>query len=711
MARRELWIAGVGAATAVLLAVFALGPWADPAAARARARRDHARAAQANLAAAWTALRVDGLPGIAIEPEYRWRAGETGRPSRREPRPARASAAGGSRAFATKLSAAEVLEVYDTDAAAALAQVLGALDDPRASDGQRAIGRLRAVQLAARAGRVDVVREQWALASAELDGAETVDGLPVLLSLGLAAARVLPPDERCAIARALSSAWGSGALALADEAPEVEAGEGIAPPVVREDPALAALAARLASLAADGARDEVRESDDAAAATADDSARDPGNDSANDSANDVAHRLTDAEDCLDPAFRARRERWRAVALAGRIGGLPEPLDLGRWELRATAAGPFALRSDARGAREGAFVDPRALGAALLDRVAAARDRGAWTVEVAPGSLVGDGVLLGGWLRVAPDGAAEPASVRAAGRTALVLRWGLVVAALAIASAGFVTARALARERRLGALKSTFVANVSHELRTPLASILLMSENLEEGRVRDESARGRYYANLRREAQRLSRLVGDVLDFARLERGAGPRLEREDLPLDAWWDQVAREAADRAARDGATLEAEAHGLAGEHAAADGEALRRVVMNLVDNAVKYGVVNSGAARDEGSVGAREERRADVRVTARVDGNALVLTVGDRGRGIPANERERVFDAFRRLDDGVGPAGTGLGLAICRALVEAHGGTIAVDANEDGRGARFTARVPLDGDDDLHDHHTQRNGDGTA
>jgi len=638
-ARRELFVGGLGVALAVLLGAFAFGPWGDARAARRDAQEAFDGLVASRLATEWGALQGEGELIAPVGERYRWAVGSESPPRRPNPRRVEATAAGGSRHFATRLAAADVLEIYDTNLNAAAQQLLEALDDPELSDGQRAIARLRMIQLAARAGVVGSVRAQWFDASHELTGAETDDGLSLLVACGLAAARVLPEQERCGVAQRLSHAWGNGELALENERPLIVPRDGMSPPLVTETTSIGALARRLEA-------------------------------------------LSDDPLCFDESFQRRRDAWLATGLVSLMGKLPEPRGNGRWSTHATRVGPFAVRSDDQGVRAGSFVDPTGIGRVLAERLERAAPEsafGEWTFAVAPGSLPTADSLLGGWLKLefVPHAGELPPAVRAAGRFAKVLRWGTLIAAASLLLASFAIVRALARERRLAELKSTFIANVSHELRTPLASILLMAENLEEGRVSDPASLGRYHSNIRREAQRLRRLVSDVLDFSRLERGAGPRLEREEHDLGAWGTDVAEEALDRGARDGVAVEVSVAGLQGQCALFDNDALRRVVINLVDNAVKYG-------------------GGEVRFAGSVEDDELVLVVEDHGLGIPAAEHEAIFDPFRRLADGEGPAGTGLGLAIVRALVEAHGGRISVGSWEAGRGARFEARVPL------HDEH---------
>ena len=254
----------------------------------------------------------------------------------------------------------------------------------------------------------------------------------------------------------------------------------------------------------------------------------------------------------------------------------------------------------------------------------------------------------------------------------LLRGALLVLALLSAAAGVATFRALRRERTLATLKTDFVANVSHELRTPLASILLLSENLEAGRVASEADRSRYHTLIRREALRLRRLVDDVLDFSRLERGKGIDIRREALRIDPWLERTGEELADWA-REHALELAIVRSPTGAEAEVDAEALRRALLNLLDNARKH---SGGANVELGS--ARE-------------GAELVLRVRDHGRGVSAEDRERVFEPFVRLANGDAP-GAGLGLSIVREIARAHGGSVRALDPVDGPGIVFEMRIPL-------------------
>jgi signal transduction histidine kinase len=245
-----------------------------------------------------------------------------------------------------------------------------------------------------------------------------------------------------------------------------------------------------------------------------------------------------------------------------------------------------------------------------------------------------------------------------------------MSAFAIA-AGIATWRALRRERTLSEMRSAFVANVSHELRTPLSSILLMAENLEDGRVRGDALPG-YHASIRREAGRLRRLVDDVLDFSRIERGKSIEVRAEDTALAGWIADLRSELSAWAERARVDLSIAVEPLP-EHAAIDGESLRRAVLNLLDNALRHA------------------RSREIRFAARAEEGELVLVVADRGRGIPNARREDVFRPFVRLDE-VGAPGAGLGLAIVREIARAHGGDARALEPNDGEGAVIEIRIPL-------------------
>lgn len=222
-----------------------------------------------------------------------------------------------------------------------------------------------------------------------------------------------------------------------------------------------------------------------------------------------------------------------------------------------------------------------------------------------------------------------------------------------------------RARRASEQKTSFVSNVSHELKTPLTSIRLCAEMLSEGRAKDEATRARYLGVITKESERLTRLVDNVLDFGRLEQNRR-RYDLADVDLR----DVVREAAES---QRSRVEAAGMALAVEIAAepavrrVDRDAVSQIVLNLIDNAVKY---------------AAEGKRLDVRVDSQG-----AVTVADRGPGVPKRDRERVFERFYRCDDSLAAksSGSGLGLSIARRLAEGMGGRLVCCAR-DGGGAVF-------------------------
>jgi signal transduction histidine kinase len=229
-----------------------------------------------------------------------------------------------------------------------------------------------------------------------------------------------------------------------------------------------------------------------------------------------------------------------------------------------------------------------------------------------------------------------------------------------------------RLRELDRVKDEFVTLVSHELRTPLTSIMGYLDLLEEETDGLSEEQRRFLAVVERNAERLARLVEDLLFVARLQAG-GLELGSGEVELAA----VAEKSVE-AARPDAVLKRVELVLEAKSSKLTGDRLRlgQVLDNLVSNAVKF---------------TPEGGRVTVRVSDGADGT--LLEVADTGLGIPADEQERLFERFFRASTAATHAvpGTGLGLTVVKAIVEAHGGTIAV-ASEVGRGT--TVRVNLPG-----------------
>jgi signal transduction histidine kinase len=224
-------------------------------------------------------------------------------------------------------------------------------------------------------------------------------------------------------------------------------------------------------------------------------------------------------------------------------------------------------------------------------------------------------------------------------------------------------------KRVESIRRDFVANASHELKTPVAGIMVTAETVERAIDDDIDHARRFAASLVREARRLSALVQDLLDLARLERGHG---ERSPVRLE----EVVRVEIDslreRIERKGLVLEValeediEVLGVR--------EDLALMFRNLLENALVYTANGS------------------IRVSLANTGKEFELLVTDTGAGIPTSDLERVFERFYRVDKARSrdTGGTGLGLAIVRHVVESHGGVVEV-SSELGSGSTFTVRFP--------------------
>lgn len=262
------------------------------------------------------------------------------------------------------------------------------------------------------------------------------------------------------------------------------------------------------------------------------------------------------------------------------------------------------------------------------------------------------------------------------------RW-LRLAMRALAVMALLLAWAVHRQRQrelaVQKIKSEFVANVSHELRTPLSSILLMAENLRGGKVGVDTQR-QYHELILRESQRLRRLVDDVLDFSRIERGEGPRARLETVSLARFADELEADLHSWAAQHGLELSWRASTPEGDALAADDqavldeEALRRALFNLADNARRHA---PGSALELQLV--REATQ-------------LLFRCRDHGPGLPSGSEEQIFRPFEQLDpSSTDGKGAGLGLAIVAEIARAHAGHVRAHNHPDG-GAVFELTIPV-------------------
>jgi signal transduction histidine kinase len=235
-----------------------------------------------------------------------------------------------------------------------------------------------------------------------------------------------------------------------------------------------------------------------------------------------------------------------------------------------------------------------------------------------------------------------------------------------------TSRSHWKQQRLNRMKSNFVSSVTHELRAPLASMRLMSEGLQNGRIRDPEKQSEYFSYLVQECRRLSSLVENVLSFSRIEQN---KRVYEFEPVDL---QMVIVSAINTMLPFATertvqllFSPDEKGLTIN---GDGLALQQALVNLLDNAIKH-----------------SSPGASVNISCKSSKDKVTIEVTDTGPGIPVRERERIFDLFYRLGSELrrDTQGVGIGLSIVRHVVQAHNGTIEVDSTP-GKGARFIITI---------------------
>ncbi len=252
--------------------------------------------------------------------------------------------------------------------------------------------------------------------------------------------------------------------------------------------------------------------------------------------------------------------------------------------------------------------------------------------------------------------------------------GIALLIGAIALGVVVMIRETTREIQTANLRSEFVANVSHELRTPLTSIRMFAETLLLKRYRSEQEQHEYLQIIMRESQRLSRMVGNILDFSRMESGRksynfsncnmGEILTDTLDEFQAFMDEAGFEVCVDIPEDLPDIEA------------DPEALATALANLIGNAVKY-----------------SNDRKQIDLSIRHTPNEIVVSVADRGIGIPTGEAKHIFGKYHRAANAASIAtGTGLGLALVDGIARSHLGRVTVDQRPGG-GSIFRLHLPLE------------------
>jgi signal transduction histidine kinase len=254
---------------------------------------------------------------------------------------------------------------------------------------------------------------------------------------------------------------------------------------------------------------------------------------------------------------------------------------------------------------------------------------------------------------------------------------LILGGLSLLLAGgiLLTYRNVTKEMALARLKSDFVSNVSHELRTPLSLIRLYAETLEMGRLNTVDKQQEYFRIIRKESERLTGLINNILDFSRIEAGK----KEYDFRQTDLAELV------RNTLDSYRYQIEQNGFAFKETiapdippmAVDREAIARSLLNLVNNALKY-------SHDDKFLGVNLYR----------SNGTVKLEVVDHGMGIPSAEQPKIFEKFYRVGNPLvhNTKGSGLGLSLVRHIVKAHGGEVLVESTP-GQGSKFTIALPVE------------------
>lgn len=262
---------------------------------------------------------------------------------------------------------------------------------------------------------------------------------------------------------------------------------------------------------------------------------------------------------------------------------------------------------------------------------------------------------------------------------------LIIASALAALLGLLGAyRSFRRQQELNALKSNFVSSVSHELRAPIASVRLMAENLERGKIADAPKQNEYFRFIVQECRRLSSLIENVLDFSRIEQNR-KQYEFEPTDLNLLARETVKAMEPYAAEKEIQLRMETsniqHSTSNIEFNVDGRAIQQALINLIDNAIKHSPKGETV-----TLGLDYGQR-------RTGATPVLLSVADRGPGIPREEHEKIFERFYRRGSELRreTQGVGIGLSIVKHIVEAHGGNIFVES-EPGKGSKFTIVLPV-------------------
>lgn len=262
------------------------------------------------------------------------------------------------------------------------------------------------------------------------------------------------------------------------------------------------------------------------------------------------------------------------------------------------------------------------------------------------------------------------------RRILVVRPALIEAATGEDVRGVLVARDVTARRQIDQMRRDFVANVSHELRTPLTSILGYISALRDARQFEPPA-STFLDTIERNAERMNRIVADLLELSRIE-APGYAPAKTSFSISGLIEEIRLSLAQTLEARGQRLQVTV-GSDADIVIADRDAINRILVNLIDNAIKY----SGDG-------------LPISVNVRCEHDHTLLEVADRGVGVPETDRPRLFERFYRVDHGRSRemGGTGLGLSIVKHLAESHGGSAYYEPNSPS-GSRLIVRIPRSAD----------------
>jgi len=250
--------------------------------------------------------------------------------------------------------------------------------------------------------------------------------------------------------------------------------------------------------------------------------------------------------------------------------------------------------------------------------------------------------------------------------------GVIATPLRGQSGSVVLLQNLTELQRLQTVRRDFVANISHELRTPVASLKVLAETLQGEALDDVTAGREFVTKINIETDRLAQMVNELSELSRIESGK-VHLNVQSIDIDEAAMRVVERLKAQADRGRLSLVMDIPANL-PRALADKERVEQVLMNLLHNAIKF-----------------TPPQGTINVSARAEGDIVLVAVSDTGVGIPADDLPRIFERFFKADKARVGGGTGLGLAISKHLVEAHGGKIWAESTE-GKGSTFTFTLPI-------------------